>query len=298
MVGAACYRRRVSELPDDYQSLPGADKLDLLWRRVSAEPYPDDRLPTRAPGAVARLKLFSVAFNRGSFEHAGDECVDGRRKVIHTHGTVAVVRLEVTADHAYTGIFKTGGRALLRVSDATGGPIFAPSMALKFLIDGAPSINVFANQAKHGPTRDFDVFNRYYANSLPQPRRLDTKLVDRSFQRTARVLGGTRLYSVYLPLHDSAGQNLDGSSVAEPVVPDRIELHPTGELHLGATEEPDWRTELAALPADTVLFEVRISGHIDEPAVPFGRLVLERPFVASQYGDERLFFQHPVGPRS
>lgn len=287
----------MSNLPDDYQALSGADKLELLWERVSADPYTDDRLPMSAPGVFSRLKLFSVGYNRGSFEHASDELAAGRHKIIHAFGTCAVVRWEFTEEHPYTGIFATGGRALLRISDATGGKIFAPSLAFKFMVDGQPSQNVMANQAHYGPARDFDVFNRYYANSLPAPRKLDTKLVDRSFQKTANALGGKRLYSVYLPLHDSAGQNLDGSTVATPVVPDRVELHPTGDVHLTSALKPDWRIELRELPADTVLFELRIAASIDDQAEPYGRVVLERPFVASPYGDEQLFFQHHIGPQ-
>lgn len=290
--------RVVSSLPDDYQAMSGADKLERLWERVSAEPYTDDQLPVSPPGMVTRLKLLSVDFNRGSFDPASDEMTAGRRKIIHSFGTCAVVRWEVTEDHQYTGVFATGGRALLRVSDATGGKLFAPSLAFKFFVDGHPSLNVLANQAHYGPARDFDVFNRYYSNSLPAPRKFDTKLVDRSFQKTARALGGTRLYSVYLPLHDPAGQNLDGSRVDSPVVPDRVELHPTGDVHLTSSLKPDWRVELRALPADTVLFDLRTAASIDEPVAPYGRVILERSFVASPYGDQQLFFQHHIGPRA
>jgi hypothetical protein len=35
---------------------------------------------------------------------------------------------------------------------------------------------------------------------------------------------------------------------------------------------------------------------LDDPAQPIGTMTIERPFVASAYGDERLFFQHDTGP--
>ena len=287
----------MSSLPDDYVSLPAARKLDLLWQRVATAPYARDRLPVRPPSLLERRHLFKVGHNRGAFEHDGDEVAGGRDKLIHAHGTVAWVKLDITRPHPYTGLFATGGPALLRVSDAVGGPVFSPSHALKFPVDGRPSINVFANQMHHHAKRDYDVFARAYANSLPTPTTLDGRLVAHAFQRTARALGGTRLYSNYLPLHDAAGQNLDGTTAAQPVVPDRIELHPTGQLHTNAGGEPDWRLELADIEPGAVLFTVHLAGHIDEPAIECGALRLERRFVASRYGDRQLFFQHHIGPR-
>ncbi|WP_428261190.1 hypothetical protein [Haliangium sp.] len=287
----------MSSLPENYQSLPAVEKLELLWQRVGAAPYPADALPTKPPGGFARRKVFTVRHNRGSFEHIGDEMPPGRAKLVHAFGAVAVVRLEITDEHPYTGLFATGGRALMRTSDASGGAVFTPTHALKFLIDGRPSVNVFANQAVHHPPQDYDLFSRHYANALPAPNRPDTKLVAWAFQRTADALGGKRLYAVYLPLHNAAEVRADGAEEPAPVVPDRIELHPTGELHLSPTPSPDWRSELGALAPEVTLFDVRLAGAIDEPAVAVGRLVLERPFVASRYGDESLFFQHDVGPR-
>ncbi|GAB4538567.1 MAG: hypothetical protein Tsb0020_52670 [Haliangiales bacterium] len=284
-------------LPAHYQSLSGSEKLELLWQRVSADPYPHGNLPTKPPSGFARRKVFTVRHNRVSFEHTSDEMPGERRKLVHAYGSVAVVKLVITEPHPYTGIFASGGQALLRISDAAGGSTFAPTNALKFLIDGHPSVNVFANQAAHGPADNFDIFSRHYANSLPTAQSPATKLIAWSFQRTADALGGKRLYAVYLPLHNAAEQNLDGSAVDTPVVPDRIELHPTGKLHISSTPDPDWRTALATLDPETVLYEVRLAEAIDRPAERVGHIEIERRFIASPYGDEALFFQHDVGPR-
>lgn len=51
------------------------------------------------------------------------------------------------------------------------------------------------------------------------------------------------------------------------------------------------------LTEGTPLFEVRVADAIDAPAVPLGRLTAASRLVASRYGDERLFFQHSIGPK-
>lgn len=283
-------------VPERYASLGRFEKLDLLWSRIAADPYPASALPTKAPGAWARRKLFSVDYDRTSFEHASDELPEGREKLVHRYGTVARVRFEVRSPHRFTGVVASGGEGLLRMSDATGGARFTPSLALKIPVDGRPSLNFFGLPAAARDPKDRDFLSAAFANSTPVPMAFDAKLLGRSFQKTADALGATRVYAVYLPLHHLAGAELDGRSVASPVVPDRIELHPTDEARAKFDPTIDWRLAFAALPAGLRLFELRVAGAIDEPAAPFGELVLETSFVASRYGDERLFFQHDVGP--
>ncbi len=283
-------------LPDGYAALNRFEKLELLWSRVASDPYPLDALPDKAPSAWARRKLFSVDYDRRSFEHAADELPEGRGKLVHRYGTCARVRFEVSEPGPYTGVLATGGEGLLRLSDATGGPRFTPSLALKIPVDGQPSLNFFGLPATERTEHDYDFLSGPFANSTPVPMSLDAKLLGRSFQKTAEALHATRVYAVYLPLHELAETNLDGTSVEAPVVPDRIELHPTDDARAAFDDQKEWRTALAALPTGLCLFELRVAAAIDEPAASYGELVLETPFVASRFGDERLFFQHHVGP--
>lgn len=285
-------------LPAGYGARPAAEKLALLWSRVMSDPYPDGALPTAVPGALSRLRLFTVGYTRGSFEHESDELPAGRSKLLHTYGTVACVTLEPAGEHPYTGVFATGGRALLRFSDGAGGPRFTPALALKFLVDGGPSLNYFALPYAPRRSRDRDPLSGVYANATISPRAFDAKLLASAFQRTANALGGKRLYATYLPLHHLAGRDLEGAIVAEPKVPDRLELRPTEAARAAAAAAPDFRMRLASLPPGVALFDLAISPDIDQPAVPFGTLRLDTRFVASRYGDERLFFQHDVGPRA
>lgn len=283
-------------LPSDYESRPAKDKLGLLWEQIAADPYPEDDMPRRVPGGWERRKLFSVDFNRASFEHVGDEMPEGRPKLVHTYGTAAPITMHVDDARGYTGMFADGGAAIIRFSDASGGGK-SPSLAIKFGVDGKPSLNYLALPYRRRDPEDRNPLTGVYANASPPPDAVDTKLVAWSFQRTANALGGKRLYAVYLPLHHLAGMRSDGTKVDDPNVPDRLELHGTAEAREAMTDHKDWRRSLASLPAGTKLFELRIAPKIDAEAEPYGHVTLDEPFVASRYGDERLFFQHDVGPR-
>jgi hypothetical protein len=289
---------RAMSLPPDYQKRSASEKLDLLWKNINADPYPEGALPTRVPGALGRLKLLSVDHNRGSFEHVSDELPEDRPKLVHTHGTVACVSFQITEPHPYTGLFRTGSPALLRFSDATGGGKFTPSLALKFFIEGRPSVNLLALPTAHREPDDLDIFTSVYANATHKAVSLDAKLVQHAFQKAAKAMGGTRLYAVYLPLHHIAEVHTDGSAPSAPQVPDRIEFRPTKEAISAWSSASDFRTSLARIPAGTRLFSLWAAPKIDAEASPIGELVQGSPWIASRYGDERLFFQHDVGPRA
>ncbi len=283
-------------LPSDLKQRPSAEQLDLLWKEVIADPYPKGELPTQVPGAWARRKLFSVGFNRGSFELPGDELPADRPKLVHTWGTCARVRMKIDEAHGFTGIVEQGGEALLRFSDANGGPKFLPSLALKFMITGHASLNLLALPMNYRDKGDRHPLSSIFSNGTQPAKEFDAKLVQRSFQKTADALGGTRLYAVYLPLHHLAGMHSDGSLVQKPVVADRIEFHPTAEARKASDGGKDFREALAQIPKDTKLFDLQVSEHLEKPARPLGELWLESEFIASRYGDERLFFAHDVGP--
>lgn len=283
-------------IPSDYQARTGTEKLGLLWSSVKSDPYSPSALPTRVPGPWGRRKLFSVAFNRGSFELPGDELPPDRPKLVHTWGTCALVTLKVTAKHPYTGMFETGGPALLRFSDATGGKKFLPSIAMKFLVDGKPSLNYLALPSVPRRKGDRHPLSSTFSNAAPPASEFDGKLVQRSFQKTAEALGGTRLYGVYLPLHHLAKMRPDGRGVEAFAVPDRIEMKPTDEAIAACSGAGDFRLSLAKIPKGTKLFDVSISEKMGAPTEPYGEVWLDSEWVASRYGDERLFFAHDVGP--
>lgn len=283
-------------LPSDYDSLSAEEKLERLWSQVSAEPYPAGPLPSEPPSTWARRKLFTVGHDRVSFEHVSDVVPRGRTKLVHAHGTCACVTWKVKDSRGFTGVFESGGRGLLRFSDATGGPVFSPSFAIKFPVKDGPSLNFFALPYESRSGRDRDPLSGVYANGAPPPKAGPAKAVAWAFQRTADALQGTRLYAIYLPLHELAERSLDGASVDSATVPDRVELRATDEARAALADAEDWRRKLEGLEAGTALFEMSISAGREEKAESHGTLVLDTDFVASRWGDERLWFQHHTGP--
>ncbi len=282
-------------LPSDYEKRSAREKIDLLWANVQADPYPDSALPTRGPSTLDRLKLFSVEFNKGSFV-PGDELLPDRPKLLHTFGTCARVSFRVTEKHPYTGMLEQGGDALLRFSDAKGDGKFLPSLAFKFFVDGRSSTNVLTLPSDHRAKGDLRCFSSSYCNATPPAKELDTKLVHYTFAKTARAMNATRLYAIYLPLHDFASIRADGTTPDKPVVPDRLEFVPTEDAKRACPDLPDFRSALAALPTGTILFHVHVAAKIDQHSQLIGEVRLESPWVASAYGDNRLYFQHDKGP--
>lgn len=285
-------------LPSDYASRCAAEKLDLLWHRASTEPYTADALPRQEPGLVARRKLFSPAHHTVSFTHPSDELPPGREKLIHRFGVVARASLRRTVLSPYTGFFATGGVGLLRVSAATVVPSFNPSLAFKHPVTGGPSVNWFAMASSDGQEDDHEPFRRVWSNSLPEPQRLDARMLGRVMAAAIKRLEAPRLYPVYLPLHHMASIDGGGREVADPCVPDRIVLTPDPAARVGSEQEPDWRVRLGTLEPSTRLFEVALAADIESKPEAWGELVLESRFVASAYGDETLFFQHDRGPQA
>lgn len=281
-------------LPANYQSRPRAEKLDLLWKNVTATAYPPDRLPPGEPGLLARLPLFMVSYLRASVEHESDELPPGRVKLVHRYGAVARVRFEATTEQPYTGLLRGSHEGLLRFSAATAAPSFIPAIALKLFVDGRPSANIMAMHRNDGEGKNHDVFAVPYSNAVQPATRLPGTLLGRAFERAAKIIGGARLYGSYLPLHDVVNVQADGTAVANPVVPDRLVFQPLVARASGPIA--DWRTRLAELPENTPLFDVQVARTIDSAPEPLGRLTLLSRFVASTYGDDVLFFQHHRGP--
>lgn len=286
----------MSELPEDYVGLSAAEKLDLLWERVSAAPYEPDALPAAVPGPLGRRHLFRAKYDAGSFTHVSDVLPPGREKLIHRWGTCARVRVEVDQPRSFTGFLETGGVGLIRFSDALGGPEFVPTLALKIPVDGKPSLNFFANPGERRSPKDRDFLSKMFSNGTPAPKGALATLLAGRFEAGAASLGATRVYANYLPLHHLAGAHVDGSEVGSPVVPDRLELRATAEAHAAYAEGVDFRLGLAALEPGTRVFEISVAERIDAEAVPLGHLTLDTRPVASSFGDDRLFFQHDVGP--
>lgn len=129
---------------DLYQGQTAAEKLDELWNML----VPDETV-VQAPMEYY-WKEFDNFFTQkasGSFCDQSDELRKNRPKTIHTQGIVAKVGWRVVDDR-FSGMYEQGSEhAILRLSETKNlteeSDGLLPSMALKFLIDGKKSENLF-----------------------------------------------------------------------------------------------------------------------------------------------------------
>lgn len=222
----------------------------------------------------------------------------GRPKLIHAHGSVAQVALIPAADSPFSGLLAssvnvqtTGLLRMSLVARVYGDAAYTPAMALKFLIDGAPSADVLAMNHTVGQGRDFNVFANSMTNDLSETHeelRSAQKVMSFLFRRISR--NPRRMVNTHL-----VSQGADGTSVGNPNGPDRLVFRPTTEASKVFADRAgvDFRIVLAELEPGTTLYE--IDGIIGSQIVPVGSLQLRSQFVSSDGGD-RLFFRHVHHP--
>jgi len=86
----------------------------------------------------------------------------------------------------------------------------------------------------------------------------------------------------------------DGASVERACAPELVYLYGADEVRNDPASTDDFRSILAAIPSESMLY--RVYGETDRNAekVYIGSVTLESPFVASEFGDCVLAFQHAM----
>jgi len=227
-----------------------------------------------------------------------------RQKVTHTQGVVARVEWEVVGDHGYTGIFGEGSdHAIIRMSEASNiveaSTGLTPSMAIKFLVDGKKSVNLFAMPRSFSSTGSWDFF------SEPISNRVDTftaeeKPIEQQTLQKKMVESSTTPFK--MALGKVARTQNDGENVHRKLVSMPYEIEYRGVTHFSHDKELDeagnqvmFYDQLKRLEEGSTLYEV---WGLTAPHVLGGEWVhmaninLETPLYTSNFGDTRLFFQH------
>lgn len=286
---------RVSaELPADFESNSAATKQQVLWSKVLRDRY------TQLPPMVmfqpedSKVEFGHSAVQLGqSFDNPGYEIPEGRVKIIHRYGSVAEIEWIAEPNSPYSGLFKTGAIGLARLSLAlpwkTVGK-FVPGMALMLLVDNQPAKNIVAMNQLEGQAQDQNYFAKRFTNLLPDPTEKATIAGRHYFELFVKD-------AIHLNVNHVASVTRDGTPEAEPRAPFQLIFQPAAGLALDSNAE-DFRLEMAKLPAGTVLYDVYAiaePGGTDE--VLIGHVVSRSEFVASDYGDRRLYFRHEGTPR-
>lgn len=274
-----------------YQELSAAKKLVILQERVEAEPYED--LPSLKQGLGFGTLLKSAGaflFLSKSFDHTDDEMPKGRAKVIHPLGSTATVVWNAFPN-AYTGVFRTGGVGLARLSLA-GDPNllgFTPGMGLKILVNGNPSVNLQVMYSLDGQGEDRDFFANSFSNEIAAPTSLLLKPL-------AFLFSLVNDPPTYLSVDHYAAMNSKGQTIKNPKAPYALRFQPHADVigRFAKDSADDFRMQLAELPQGTVLYEIwatpKDPNESSEELI--GELILTSQFIASEYQDQKLFFQH------
>ena len=303
-----------SILDSRYSQLSGRQKRDYLFDAgIRATAYGD-----ALPDVQHDVLQFAESAIRSYAEHLlsqtltreSDELDPPKHKLFHTHGTVAEVVFEpVPTQRRYTGLLAATVHGLARFSYA--GPVvgvgIVPGLGLKFPVDGDhPSVNIVVMRMLDGQTQH-SVFEHPFTNILPNPgfTNLVMQEVKKRFETV--VLEGRGLHQ---PVDNLAGVEPNGMRVAgEAHAPYRLILVPTSTARDQSDSQLDFRVDLARnCPAGTVIYDVRALDEDVERArseqgayelddliggsESIGTLRTESEFIASSYGDYRLFFKH------
>ncbi|OQV11483.1 Protein PTHB1 [Hypsibius exemplaris] len=289
-----CLTAVYGELPENYTSLPGAVKQEILWSQISANPYPPGHAPTASPSPLNMSKIVDPDYLAISFTWTADEMPRNRVRIIHTYAGICKVDVKIFPNSTYSGVFKTGGPGILRMSLANRGPSLPPGLALKILIDGRDSQNFQLLNSREGQGKNMNFFAKPMRNIFLAPSKLGP--VEKAFRASLEVLPGTladRPESITnMPLYEQASVGSDGVNASTIVAPYLVTLTPNPAVGWDADDQTDFRTKLAAIPEGSLLYTVSVKRSLDEDDAVIGEVVSRSAIIASSYGDETIFFNH------
>lgn len=285
-----------TKLPSNYMQLSAENKQKLLFTNASSSPYSVSVIQGQQnPGTLESLKLLLVTHLAESFTNDSDEFGSKKTKLIHTYGSVAKVSFRVTHQTEYTGLFKSGALGIIRLSLAKIGPPFTPGLALKLLVDGEKSQNIFAMYSLDGQGENFNFFANSFETKIHDPEATVIKVLARRFKETLIELGSTHRDPTLQSATDVAQVTSDGSAVTKPVSPFSVIFEPNKRIEM-SSQKGEFRIRLkdGLYSAGLVLYKVSVRGEEKGPKKALGEVVLESGFVANEYGDSKLYFQHNI----
>lgn len=311
-----------------YADLKGREKRDYLFdqgiRPTAYGNYKGEARPDVIGGLVqfskSALESITNHLLSQSLTRVSDEFEEPKPKLFHTYGTTAKIAFTPEPNTPYTGILSEKAHGLARFSYA--GPVIGvgivPGLGLKFLIDGDhPSENLVVMR-KLDPQQPLwrffsapshnSVFQNPFTNILPFPSftNLIMRTVNKRFETVVEKGKG-----LHQSLESFAAVHANGSPVAQVriVAPYRVIFRPTGQATASSDPTADFRDDLARnIKVGTPIYEIFALGEPQEMELnkkgmtgveellahgqKIGTINTESEFIASKYGDYRLFFKH------
>ncbi|HCF99507.1 MAG TPA: hypothetical protein DEV93_03075 [Chloroflexi bacterium] len=300
-----------------YSDLTGSEKRDYLFEAgIRATAYttnPGEHLPDVNHGLLQFAESAGYSFAHHllseTITHSSDELEPPKRKLFHTFGTTAKIVFRPVPSTPYTGIFCEEAHGLARFSYA--GPVLGigivPGLGLKFPVAGDNRSENVAVMRTLDPQSQHSVFQHAFTNILPAPRLTNLTMQEVKHRFETVVVDGQGLHQ---PVQNLARVYTTGlPAEGEIRAPYRLILVPTEETRQASDPQLDFRDDLARnLANGTTIYEVLALDEAEEaalhglgvetledlipPAQRIGTVTTESEFIASKYGDFRLFFQH------
>jgi len=300
-----------SVVDESFDALSALEKRDFLFDNGILPTQYVHGLPDTHLGVVqfseSAIQSFAEHLLRDTVTRVGDELETPKHKLFHAYGTTVKIRFTPADDTPYSGSFQDSAPGLLRFSYA--GPVVAvgtvPGLGLKFPIDGAhPSENAVLMRGLD-PQSSPSVFEHLFTNLLPDPSPLNVtmRIVKDRFETVV-----TSGHGLHQPVDNLAQIHVNGSPVDDSGVraPHRLILAPTQDAVQATAGDGDFRIRLARdISVGMCIYDVHALDAAEEAALGdvsiedmlpharrIGSLSTESRFVASVYGDFRLFFKH------
>jgi hypothetical protein len=284
-----------------FEASSACAKQHYLWERIQQSKH--QTLPKFENMGLGQLTAMGMQRLSLKATLDSDFAPQGWVKYLHRRGSMAKVKIVSTSDR-YTGVFKGAECALLRLSltyNPVGNKAVAPGLALKVLRDGYRSANISALVAMDGQGKDFDFFSRPMSNILPPGSGFGTKLVHNLFSRVSK-------WPEELLAGDMARVDTHGASEGRPVGPRQLFFVPNPDLGFSSSEH-DVRDDFAKIRRGTVIYQIKAlpergfdylnfteadAAALLRDAEHVADIVTTSEFIASQFGDEGIFFRHEL----
>lgn len=275
-----------------YDDQSAAAKQQIIQQALEASKY--QSLPQwtgNEPLAMFALALNPIrsmvrSFFNVTLDRNSDVMPDGRKKGIHTYGSTAAIEFIVDGQAPFTGLYQGVKHGLIRMSLATkpSATNTVPGVGVKFFIDSKPSMNFVAMYSLEGQP-EYNFFANEFSTIVSAPNSGPLKILGAAFGTATQ--DPTAVDVAYM-----ARMNQDGSPVAHPVAPVRLDLVPNRDKLVFADAQHEVRDDLATIAPGTTLY--KIYGYLGQDVRPIyiGRFVTTSRVVASKFGDEKLFFRH------
>lgn len=296
-------------LPQGYDRLSACAKQEVLWQNIEASRH--DKLPPLSEFGVREALAMSVQAISKKKNHLSDAAPKNWTKYLHQRGVVSKVKFVATKKSQFTGLFKGADCGLLRLSvtyQPTEKRDFAPGLALKLLRDAkAPSSNVSALYALEGQGKNYNFFKNPLSNIVPIGTDPGLKFVHYIFKKVTD-------YPEQLLLADFSTVDAKGNTISKAMYPRQIFFVPDASVSNRFSEdEHEFREDILKIKKGTRLYKVyALSGRskfdyadyelnmiedFAKSSVHIGDLVTTSSFVASEFGDNGIFFRHETVPK-